>query len=71
MSFSSWQQSYKRWTITIDTSVLQAPPYRVTIRRPAADAEEPGEIGGDDQEQALTRARVKIDEIEAEAQSDR
>ena len=27
--------------------------------------------GGDDQEQALTRARVKIDEIEAEAQSDR
>jgi hypothetical protein len=34
-------------------------------------AEEPREIGGDDQEQALTRARVKIDEIEAEAQSDR
>ena len=71
MSFARTQQLYKGWTITVDSDPLNAPPYRVTIRRPGALAEEPGVIEDDEYAQALARARELIDKPGAVAQGAR
>jgi hypothetical protein len=58
---------HKRWAITINVWTTSS-SYRLTIRRPDALGEEPGEIEDDDFEKAFARARTLIDKLEAEAQ---